>query len=544
MIFPYCRKPYSDELWYGYIYDMFRKCGYKNLLDVEEVLGAHIRICYPSNIARVCDRVENKFFPDMMQAIRMTALGVRMDGLSEGEAAKTAEIFLQIEGSQAVPGRGMQEPDEIHICPLCWAEDQKNFGEGYLHLSHHLPGAKVCARHGVALLASPAPPKPKLLRSFECNTVLEVQDLKHGAAVTRQLGWKNEANLGVLVWSRCERCGKAYVEHPYSRKTACGCPYCNEKVSPQEILARRLYARFGGEYQVEQEPASIHKAVVVHTPCGKRTQKLPQLLYGDPGACSECKRLTSKRLQRRFDPEKKAWVFLDFSEEDRARSRIHVRHLVCGQEYYIFMSKFTSKAGGYCPRCDNPQQQIDIRDVDDEYEIIGEYKNNREPVEMRHKPCGTRFFMSKTSFLAGSRCPVCTPRYSFDDVEEAIKTCAPGWGVRKLNRRGMAQLITPQRFVLSPMEYSMIMADLKREKPSIIQDRVQQYKDRISIRKQIYDEICRATEQKGFWTFADGLNGQEVTRIQRNLVQDLCRLGFTERVGVGMYRPRKEDDQP
>lgn len=538
MILGYSRRPYADELLYGYIHDIFYKNGFSTMNDVDQLVGGHIRVGCTTALPVVCERIGNVTFPDVMQAVKMTPYGAYVNGLDAGAAARYAEMYLQAE-MPYVPAHPSKEKDEIHICPECWKEDTERYGDGYLHLSHHLPGVTVCAKHGCTLFQRPVPLKRALMKPWtikDMEPVESIDNIDEAVQYAQAQLRRNDENTSALVWSRCSRCGKEYVEHSYSRETACGCPFCNQTLRPETIVNRRLQTIQDGEYRVDPGFSALNNAYVIHEPCGSRKRKLMQVLYGEPEYCLECMKLTPERLKRRFDPSGVHWEFFENSETERQKKRIRVKHRVCGREFSIFSVRFGKKEGGYCPYCDNPQKVIDICTVDPEYRIVGEYKNNLLQVEMKHLACGTVFQTSKTSFLAGRRCPICTPRYDFKEVERAVMECAVGWTVRKEPRRGYVTLITPAGFVMSGLSYITVMNDLKSEKASIIKNRRKRWSDPVSIRRRIYDNVKKASLDKGFWCFADGLDGEPVSRTQRNLIQDLARLGYIERVGVGRYR--------
>lgn len=44
-------------------------------------------------------------------------------------------------------------PNLMRICPICLAEDVKQYGEPYAHRAHLLPFVRVCHKHGVELIS-------------------------------------------------------------------------------------------------------------------------------------------------------------------------------------------------------------------------------------------------------------------------------------------------------------------------------------------------------------------------------------------------------
>ena len=524
MILGFCRKPYPDELLYGYVYSIFRQNGFRSPMDIV-LFGVCRKIMpeYAIGLPFLKASIDNVTFPDVDEMMRMMP----------GDGLRFAECALQ-PWSPCFP-----EPAShglVYVCPECLKADLAQYGEAYLHLSHHID-QRACGIHGTRLMCMPSPGIYQEMKPWE---QYKYEECDIGIKII--LDHRNE-----YVWSVCPNCGKRYLEHEMSRLRGTGCPFCNSKLSDYKIIQNMLDKMYGGEYKLVEFLGSLHTAKVEHVPCSTVSMKLYQLLNAKQVECKECKSLLPEYLRRRFDPEEREWVFLDTDEKDRARRRIRVFHRVCGKESYLFMPQFTSKGEcGYCPICDNPQQRIEISDVDPEYEVIGDYRNNRESVQIKHRSCGLVFETSKTTFLAGARCPLCTPRYEFQDIQKAMAECCPGWHVRKEPKRGFVSLITPDGDVLSGYSYGAVMANLKAENSTIFPDRVKRWSDPVSLRKTIYDRIAEGTRTKGYWNFADGLDEVTdpsmpggVSRERRNIVQDMCRDGLIERCGRGCYRTVK-----
>lgn len=271
---------------------------------------------------------------------------------------------------------------------------------------------------------------------------------------------------------------------------------------------------------------------VMHLICECVKSDVSKLLYNESFVCATCMELTPRNLYRKYGS--KDWVFYKRIDKSSKSKRIHVKHKICGNEFDILGRQLASKEGGYCPYCANPYGSISISDIDPEYEIVGDYQNNRDTVEIKHIRCGCVFKTSKTSFLAGSRCPICVPRYGYHDIIDAVEACTDGYMVRKGNKRGYVDIIHGSE-VYEHIAYKQVMLDLKSEESEIFKDKHTTYRDKRSVRKMIYDNVVYESLRKGYWTFSDDLDGKEVTRIQRNLVQDLANLGYIHRISKGKY---------
>lgn len=429
MILGYCRKPYEDELLYGYIHDLFLKNGFYTMADVDRLLNSHVRVNYTTALPFVCDAVRNVTFPDVMQAIRMTPYGALVDGRKEQEAARYAEMYLQAELPYA-PARPTKGTDVLHVCPICQAEDRKKHGTWYLHVSHHLPGVTVCAKHGCRLYALPVPRKQDPVRAWDTTnmeSVDMVEDVKQAVRYARMQVQANLRNADALVRSKCPDCGREYVEHSYSKKTACGCPYCNQQLAPEDVVRRRLTAAHRGEYDVAPGFQSLYLSKAVHKPCGSSAWTVARVLYGGKGECAACTRLAPERLQHRFDPEKKEWEFCGAAKRGREGERISVRHLACGHSFKMTLALFVKKEVR-CPYCGK--------------EAIGQamLRMDREKNRVQREADARRMLheeIRKATLRKGFWC--------MKDAREAGVE-APYWRIKRLEKMGCIRRVGPGRY--------------------------------------------------------------------------------------------------
>ena len=539
MRFPLCRAPYPDELLYGYMRALCLMNGIGSMSDLEADIfasRAHLYIKYPSGLHLICDTIENETFPKIEEAAAMTTLNDELAYLDDKAGSRLSDAVLYAE-SPAFPKIAYGNGDGIRICPICRKIDERLYGSPYLHKPHHLDGVMICPEHGVSLLRLPDQPRRRTMKVLSIDNGVE---LRQSTAMSIASDIQD-----VLVKRYCTECGRMYMIHPWSDISGLGCPYCLKDAVPAEIVQKRLDVMYDGEYAVT-EISSFTRAKVRHTPCGSVTGKLEYLLYGDRFECRGCLALTADMLQKRVDPAEAEWAFLPTTEEMRKNKRIRVKHKKCGKIYEMFRTSFNSIEGGRCPECDSKQKQVDMFDGDgSEYELAGRYMNNRNKVKIRHKSCGIVFETSKTSFIAGCRCPVCVPRYSYEDVRNALTECGClRYTVSKAEKRGYVYVTDDEGFEKT-YSYQAVMLDLKADEPGIFTDRKKRYVDSVSIRKTILDHVIEFTKKNGCWTFRDGLNGVDITydRLKRNIVQDMARLGYIKRNSRGRYIAYGKDEE-
>ena len=530
----FCRKSYPDELFYSYVRSLCVENGILRLQDLEWYLRlkefVRFNGLYPSGLSLICDVVENATFPDVETALHMTPYFTDIDGLQAGQQAKLAEGILQ-PCSAAVPDV-KKRSRSLKICPMCYEMDKKEYGESYLHVMHQVKDVNVCFEHGCKLQTVVSTASRDLIGEYVFDSAIEmIADIDTCKMQKKQLEEQIQKNAACMQQSICPVCGEMYLEHVWSAKTKAGCPFCNVKKSAEMIIQIRLPEK----YYIQEKIKGIQTAKVVHETCGVAIRKLDAMLYDkEVPECHECQTLKASHLQEKYDPEQINWVFDDVTAEDRKKKKIKVMHKSCGKEFVMFANAFRQRSDGYCPVCDNKVQVKNISDVDADYEIVGEYKNNVEQVDILHKSCGIVFKMSKNSFLAGGRCPVCTPRWNFQTVVSAVEDCCEGYKVSPASKRGWAIVNCKDGRIITE-SYAKIMSDLMSSESVIFIDKQKMYVPPKTIKRKILDNVKKCTDQKGYWEFSDGLDGEVVTRVQRNLIQDMAKMGYLVRIGKGRY---------
>ena len=549
MLLGFCRRPYEDELFFGYIQDIFYKNGFVTMKAIHNFFGCgYVRIYGSTGLAVMCDLIENQTFPSISEAIAMTPYYAMVQDMTEGEQAKYAEQMMFPESITALQSKATLK-ENIKICKKCLQEDKQTYSSAYLHLSHHLPGVEICTKHGKVLESINFKEFKSKFREIHPiedfqSVPIVCKDKKQAMMIALDAEIAYQQNQGILENVKCAVCGKVYMEHRYSRETKAGCPFCNEKRLPYDILTQRLLSRFpDGEYEIEPEFKSFCDVVVTHRRCGTGKKRLGSLLYKNATNCSECKNLTAKSLQRRFDTDKKHWLFAEtVTDVLKKDKRIYVMHLDCGNKFEFFMTDFTSRKDGYCPYCDNNMQPMEINDL--EYQMIGDYQNNRELVNVKHSACGLVYKTNKTAFLAGKKCPICSwSRLDVKAVEQAIKACLPDdYEMNKSKCYGYVDIKRKDGTVIENMAYETLIEDLMSDKPIMIPDRVKKYEYKQSIRRRIYDSIKEFTQKNGYWCFVDGIDGMKIDAGTKRILQDMENHGFIQRMEIGKYKVKDGDE--
>lgn len=170
--------------------------------------------------------------------------------------------------------------------------------------------------------------------------------------------------------------------------------------------------------------------LIIQCKCTRVFEKSFQAFkYKNQRQCNECAKINGldKRMQsegfwsRKRSTEKyKQQVFEAVGNEYEIlgeyidiKKPINIKHNICGNIYLKSPDNFLIK-GKRCPYCSGRMKKNtdsfkkDVSDVvGNEYTVLGEYKNNRTNILIRHNICSTEYNVTPHNFLRGRRCSVC-----------------------------------------------------------------------------------------------------------------------------------------
>lgn len=103
------------------------------------------------------------------------------------------------------------------------------------------------------------------------------------------------------------------------------------------------------------------------------------------------------------------------SEYVNSCTHVNLRHNKCNQVYPVLIHNFYK--GKRCPKCAGNLKKTtevfkkDIYDlVDNEYEVLSEYRNMSTNITFKHVTCGHVYQSLPSNFIAGNRCPKCSKK--------------------------------------------------------------------------------------------------------------------------------------
>lgn len=151
-----------------------------------------------------------------------------------------------------------------------------------------------------------------------------------------------------------------------------------------------------------------------HNICGYEWYIAPNdLLHGHRcGKCFGSYRKNTEQFRKEvYDLYKDEYTVI--GEYINSCTKILMKHNLCNNSWYVEPNSFL-RGKGKCPKCagllpyttDTYKEKV-YQLTKDEYEVLGEYKNNRTKILMKHNICGNKWKVVPNAFIQGSRCPYC-----------------------------------------------------------------------------------------------------------------------------------------
>lgn len=210
-------------------------------------------------------------------------------------------------------------------------------------------------------------------------------------------------------------CNKEFYVRPGYILKHLNCPWCSgKKKKNTQDFKEELRQKYGDEYEVLGEYInSKTKIKVLHKKCGTINEVTPNsiLRYGGCKKCFHNYMKTTEEFKKQvFDIEKNNYIVL--GEYLGNKQKIEMLHKGCGKKYFVTPSRFL--AGDRCPYCSPSgiRTEKDIKKeimtlTGEEYSYIGGYTKSREKFKIRHNVCGNIYDIKIGDFRHGHRCPLC-----------------------------------------------------------------------------------------------------------------------------------------
>lgn len=549
-----CVRPYPDELFISYIN---RLAIYNSATGVHDFIRRFLypsgrgsgNLLYPTDVISFTNRIRKNtgLFPDDVGVLAMIPYRAEAEGLVYKEQARLLESILYNNTRPSVPSLKSRHDISLRYCPFCVKEDKQNGIVPYLRLSHHLPDVQVCSRHHVPLVKIRRCLTDHRHKVFLDIDTTDLSDIPYDVPdVWHELQHANDmirAQTASPLYEKvaCKKCGSIFIAHPHSAESGVLCGTCMSRLSDADAVRIRLYALYGNEYHLEKGDGDLSRENVIHVPCSNTLKRpLLTLIYGDRRPCGKCTYNTPEKLQKLI-PDR--FRILPFERKGRIWQTA-VLDTKCQNEFMATLQTFIKEPR--CPVCEPKQKVIDMKEYF-EYDVL-EYTNNRTKMLLQHKKCGAVYRTTKTAFLNGALCPICTPRYNTDVVMNALQSCTQGAVTAKpSSHRGCLSITLPDGEIRFDLTFRIVMHDLSAEKPTIIKCRKVRYHIPETKAHMVFVSVKKAEEENGCWVFQDGIineNGEavEIDRCMRNYIQGMVQSGHLVRINKGKYRTANRND--
>lgn len=165
-----------------------------------------------------------------------------------------------------------------------------------------------------------------------------------------------------------------------------------------------------GEYKTNKD-----KIDLLHKKCSQIYSVTPNHFLNRGHRCSNCSTLKKKTTEdfRKEVEELGNNDYILIGEYKNNLTKVKILHINCNHTYEVTPANFIQ--GYRCPKCNKKVRkttEIFKKEVEElsngKYELLSEYKNNKTKVEILHKECNTIFEMRPNDFQQGNRCPKCS----------------------------------------------------------------------------------------------------------------------------------------
>lgn len=186
------------------------------------------------------------------------------------------------------------------------------------------------------------------------------------------------------------------------------------KRKTHEEFVKQVHDLFGDSIEILTEYKTLNDKILVRfTDCGCEEYKSPSKVL----AGQRCKKCKGNRIsQSKIKTQEQATKELEnvgcklLSEYKGTNEKVKVFNIKCEHIYEAQYGNIV--AGSGCPICHGMKDTKTFAEIlntkyCDEYDVLGEYVNNRTKILVRHKKCGCEWEVIPKDILRDRRCPKC-----------------------------------------------------------------------------------------------------------------------------------------
>jgi predicted Zn-ribbon and HTH transcriptional regulator len=211
------------------------------------------------------------------------------------------------------------------------------------------------------------------------------------------------------------------------------------KKKTHEDFVNEVFECVGDEYSVLGEyKNNMIKVLMRHNLCGHEWEISRANFINQNRRCPKCK---GKNLSEKFRKTHQDFLnevyelvgdeYTILSNYINAFTEIKIKHNICNCIYDVRPTNFIH--GKRCPVCkwniiskkrakglEQFKKEV-FEKVGNEYEIFGEYKNNKTHILIKHNMCGYEYEGTPDGFLRGNRCPKCSCSKGENSIHEYLR---------------------------------------------------------------------------------------------------------------------------
>jgi len=169
-----------------------------------------------------------------------------------------------------------------------------------------------------------------------------------------------------------------------------------------------------GKYKNSKTPIEIK-----HNVCGIKFMASPDRMINRGQGCPTCGKQKSAKVRSKSTSQFKKDVRLTLGDDyevlgnyENNKKKILMKHNVCGYEYEAIPVNILK--GNKCPKCAGLVKKTTYQFIEEihnlvgsEYSVVGDYSGADSKILFKHNNCGFEYKVTPSWFLRGSRCPKC-----------------------------------------------------------------------------------------------------------------------------------------
>lgn len=233
---------------------------------------------------------------------------------------------------------------------------------------------------------------------------------------------------------KCNECGDTFttsISALLFENHACYCPNCKKEKRKRDFVEKVL-TETNNEYIPLIEYNNCKEKVLFRhnmPECMNEFWMTPDTFFNGGSRCPKCMHrqganklfISQEEFERRIENIHEGNIKI-LGEYHGGKEKIKIQHVPCGRIFDTYAGDLLQ--GKSCRYCAGKMLKTteefkqDLYDLyEDEYSLIGEYKNAKTKVHIRHNLCGYEWDIIPRSIMIKRTCPHCNKSYGEKELE-------------------------------------------------------------------------------------------------------------------------------